>query len=111
MSCSAASLAPRRKKRSEQTIYDAATRELLQIDLPAREGDFGSGIVIPRYRDAAQNVKKIREGKNGEGVFARARGNYLRRKSSEISPETERNTSTANTPIMQKAIIIFSGRV
>jgi hypothetical protein len=55
--------------------------------------------------------EKMREGKNGEGVFARARGNYLRRKSSEISPETERNTSTANTPIMQKAIIIFSGRV
>jgi hypothetical protein len=46
MSCSAASPAPRREKRSEQTIYDAATRELLQIDFPARESDFGRGVVI-----------------------------------------------------------------
>jgi hypothetical protein len=34
MSRSAASPAPRRKKRSEQTVYDAATREVLQIDFP-----------------------------------------------------------------------------
>jgi hypothetical protein len=36
-----------------------------------------------------------------------ARGNYLRRNSSEISLETERNTSTASAPIMPKAIINF----
>src|SRR5271156_1899982 len=28
--------APRREKRSEQTLYDAASREVLQIDFPAR---------------------------------------------------------------------------
>jgi hypothetical protein len=36
MSCSAACPAPRREKRSEQTIYDAATRKDLQIDFPSR---------------------------------------------------------------------------
>lgn len=36
-------------------------------------------------------------------------GNYFRRDRLEISPETERNTSTASAPIIQKAIIIFSG--
>jgi hypothetical protein len=36
MSRSAACPAPSRKKRSEQTIYDAATREVLQIDFPSR---------------------------------------------------------------------------
>jgi len=37
-----------------------------------------------------------------------ARGNYFRRKRSEISPDIERNTSTASAPIMQNAIIIQS---
>jgi hypothetical protein len=41
MSCSEACPAPRRKKRLEQTIYDAATSELLQIDFRTRESDFG----------------------------------------------------------------------
>jgi hypothetical protein len=36
MSYSAACPAPRREKRSEQTIYDAATREVLQIDFGRR---------------------------------------------------------------------------
>ena len=36
MSRCAACPAPRRKKRSEQTIYDAATREVLQIEFPSR---------------------------------------------------------------------------
>ena len=40
---------------------------------------------------------------------ARSAGNYFRRDRLEISPETETNTSTASAPIMQKAIIIFSG--
>jgi hypothetical protein len=48
------------------------------------------------------------EGKDAEGVLARARGNHLRRNRSEISLETERNTNTASAPIMPKAIIIFS---
>jgi hypothetical protein len=38
------------------------------------------------------------------------RRNYFRRNRLEISPETERNTSTASAPIMQKASIILSGR-
>ena len=102
---------PRREKRSEQTIYHAATRELLQIDFPARESDFGWMIVIARQCDATRNAKWMREGKDGTRVHMRVRGNYLRRNSSEISLETERNTSTASAPIMPKAIIIFSGRV
>jgi hypothetical protein len=36
MSRPEASPAPRREKRSGQTIYDAATREVLQIDFPSR---------------------------------------------------------------------------
>ena len=40
---------------------------------------------------------------------ARPRGYHLRRNSSEISLEMERNTSTASAAIMPKAIIIFSG--
>jgi hypothetical protein len=36
-------------------------------------------------------------------------GNYFLRNRFEISPEIERNTSTASAPIMQKVIIIFSG--
>jgi len=44
------------------------------------------------------------------GAEVPARGNYFRRNRLEISPETERNTSTASAPIMQKAIIILSGR-
>jgi len=43
MSCSAAGPAPRREKRSEQTIYDAATRKDLQIDFPAREAVDAAG--------------------------------------------------------------------
>jgi hypothetical protein len=56
MSCSAASPAPRREKRSEQTIYDAATRELLQIDFPARESGCGWRIVIVHQRKPTWNV-------------------------------------------------------
>jgi hypothetical protein len=45
-----------------------------------------------------------------EIVSARMQGDYFRRNRFEISPEIERNTSTASAPIMQKAIIMFSGR-
>jgi hypothetical protein len=107
MSCSACSPAPSRKKRSEQTIYDAATRELLQIDFPARESDFGWRIVVARQCDLARSVERMREGNDGEGVHACSRGGYFRRNSSEIPSETERNTSTANTPIIPKPIIRF----
>ncbi len=60
--------------------------------------------MIARQRDYARNL----EGKDATPK-THARGNYFRRNSSEISPETERNTSTASAPIMPKAIIIFSG--
>jgi len=45
----------------------------------------------------------------GEIVGAHMHGDYFRRNRFEISPEIERNTSTASAPIMQKAIIVFSG--
>jgi hypothetical protein len=122
MSCSAACPAPRRKKRSEQTIYDAATREVLQIDFPSREeSDAAEKKQIPRVKFALgmtarafvrrlsnERLKWMSSGKNGRKKSAR--GDYFRRKRLEISPETERNTSTASAPIMQKAIIILSGR-
>jgi hypothetical protein len=102
-------LAPRREKRSEQTIYDAATRELLQIDFPAHESDFGLGD-YDRLSVRFNADCEIDVGSEGCPRLARvrARGNYLRRNSSEISFETERNTSTASAPIMPKAIIVFS---
>jgi hypothetical protein len=68
----------------------------------------GWRVVIARQREVARNVELMREGKDA-ALKTRARGNYFRRNRSEISSETERNTSTARTPIMQKAIIIFSG--
>jgi hypothetical protein len=88
-------------------------REVLQIDFPVRESGCGWGIVIAYVCGATRSVELMREGKDGTGVRARghARECYLRRNSSEISLETERNTSTARAPIMPKAIIIFSGRI
>jgi hypothetical protein len=71
MSCSAACLAPRREKRSEQTIYHAATRVVLQIDFPAREIDFGWRTVIARKSDSTRKTKFTREGKD-DGGFLRA---------------------------------------
>jgi hypothetical protein len=46
--------------------------------------------------------------RNETSAMPCARGNYFRRKRSEISPDIERNTSTASAPIMQNAIIIQS---
>jgi hypothetical protein len=122
MSRSAACPAPRRKKRSEQTIYDAATREVLQIDFPSREeagaaekkqiprAKFALGMTVRAFVRSLSNesVKSMSSGMNG--CKKSARGDYFRRNRLEISPETERNTSTASAPIMQKAIIILSGR-
>jgi hypothetical protein len=73
MSCSAACRAPRREKRSEQTIYDAATRDVLQIDFPAREIDFGWRTVIARKCDSTRKTEFMREGKGDEGFCARLR--------------------------------------
>jgi len=105
MSRSAACPAPRPKKRSEQTLYDAATREVLQIDFPLR----GTRERLEKCGRRGASFKtgcKIKAGSRAEA----ARGNYFRRNRLEISPETERNTSTTSAPIMQKAIIILSGR-
>jgi hypothetical protein len=110
MSCSAACPAPRREKRSEQTIYDAATRKDLQIDFPSR----GKRSRLEKMRSvthAFQNGKgqnARREDVRTKGARCRARVNYFRRKRSEISPDIERNTSTASAPIMQNAIINHS---
>jgi len=73
MSCSAACRAPRREKRSEQTLYDAATRDVLQIDFPAREIDFGWRTVIARKCDSTRKTEFMREGKGDEGFCARLR--------------------------------------
>jgi hypothetical protein len=86
----------------------------LQIDFPARESDVGWRTVIARKCDSTEKTEFMPEGKDDEGFCARLRmrtqGDYFRRNSSEMSLETERNTSTASAPIMPKAIIIFSGR-
>ena len=108
MSRSAACPAPGRKKRSEQTIYDAATREVLQIEFPSRRNRslWKLGAVTREIHTGC----KIKAGRKArEFVGARMHGNYFLRNRFEISPEIERNTSTASAPIMQKAIIIFSG--
>src|ERR1700730_12037281 len=64
-----------------------------------------------RTRLAAAAIQYGKPNRGGREAWRRrrARGNYFRRDRLEISPETERNTSTASAPIMQKAIIIFSG--
>jgi hypothetical protein len=108
MSRSAACPAPRRKKCSEQTIYDAATREVLQIDFPLREKRWRRK--IRAAQSVMQNGMQNKAGKGRIlGAVVPARRSYFRRNRLEISPETERNTSTASAPIMQKAIIILSG--
>jgi uncharacterized protein (DUF2342 family) len=79
MSRSAACPAPRRKKRSEQTIYDAATREVLQIDFPSREeagaaekkqiprAKFALGMTVRAFVRSLSNesVKSMSSGMNG----------------------------------------------
>jgi hypothetical protein len=110
MSSSVAGPAPRREKRSEQTIYDAATRKDLQIDFPSRakRSRLEKMRLVTRV---VQNGKGKGCGKgrrsNARSAMPCARGNYFRRKRSEISPDIERNTSTASAPIMQNAIIII----
>jgi hypothetical protein len=110
MSCSAACPAPRREKRSEQTIYDAATRKDLQIDFPSR----AKRSRLEKMRSVTRVFQNGKRKECGEGrrsnersAMSWARGFYFRRKRSEISPEIERNTSTASAPIMQNAIIII----
>jgi hypothetical protein len=71
-----------------------------------RESDFGCMSAITRRCDSKSNAKWMQKGEDCLRP-AYARGNYLRRKSSEMSPETERNTSTASAPIIPKAIIII----
>jgi hypothetical protein len=121
MSRSAACPAPRRKKRSAQTIYDAATREVLQIDFPSREAadaaekkqipraKFAFGMTVRAFVRSLSNERVEWTSSGMNSCKKSSRGDYFRRNRLEISPETERNTSTASAPIMQKAIIILSG--
>jgi hypothetical protein len=71
-----------------------------------RESDFGWMSAITCRCDSKSNAKWMQKGEDCLRP-AYACGNYLRRKSSEMSPETERNTSTASAPIIPKAIIII----
>jgi hypothetical protein len=70
------------------------------------DGECGMKNALSGERDSIRKAETRREKRGGEGV--RARGDYFRRDRFEISSETDRNTSTASAPIMQKAIIIFS---
>jgi hypothetical protein len=71
----------------------------------ALSGKLGAVARRIQYRMQNGSAREVRE-----IVSARMQGDYFRRNRFEISPEIERNTSTASAPIMQKAIIMFSGR-
>jgi hypothetical protein len=101
-------------EKSAVGVIPSAARELLFMQALSKKAD-SSGKIRPgnyNLRVFPQTIKPGSErdaGREARRRRARARGNYFRRNRLEISPESERNTSTANAPIMQKAIIIFSG--